>query len=123
MSTIEERISQLREEARSLLSSLSIVALKLGIKYPKKHGSNFVYDREGIIIIVDTYASNLSVSYKGDRVLTLHLGTITGFVKGPWVETVQELAVPLMAAKKAEKEAKIRRERAESLLKNWGLIE
>ena len=118
--TIEEQIQILSEEGNTLFGPAKIVAMRLGKKYPKKHGANMIYKDAIITVNYDTFAPNLSVNHLDRRVLTFHLGKIDSYIRGPWVKHLRELARPLHEVEEAEKIAK-EKEAERKRLAKWGL--
>lgn len=117
---IEEQIQQLAEEGNTLFRPAKLVALKLGKRYPKKHGANMIYQDAVIRVSYDTYVPNLSVYNNGKRVLSFHIGKIDSYINGPWVVHLRELAHPLVIAEEAEQIAE-EKEKERQRLAKWGL--
>lgn len=122
--TIEERIEELREDARNknIYREASLIADKLGKVSPKKHGAYHNFSEGDLTISWDDYAPNLSITWMEQRVFTVHLGTIIAYrpdVEG-WIEQLEcryLKVVPLFAQ---DTEARDRK-RAEELGENWGI--
>ena len=122
---IEEQIKQRQEEGNALFYPAKMIALTLGTKHPKKHGSIMIYrygiGTEAFTINYDTYAPNLSIyDEQSNSVLNFHLGKITRFISGPWVEILKTIAKPVLRKIEREKVVK-KREEEQKRLEAWGL--
>jgi hypothetical protein len=99
-----------------------MVALRLGKRYPKKHGSTAYYKDEVLTIDYDTYAPNLTVRVNKKRVLYFHLGDISSYIPDSWVDHLKQLAAPVFEEIERETQEKAKKKRLERLRK-WGLAE
>lgn len=122
--SVKERIAQLRAEARDagIYGKASAVALLKGKRHDKKHGAWHRYEGENLVINWDDFAPNLGVSWKGQRVFGVHLGTVEAYRPDveDWIEELefQHLSVkPVLDAE--EKADEILRRKA--LQENWGI--
>lgn len=117
---VRELVKKRSEQGRKLFKPAKFLALKRGKKYPKKHGSVFVYTDKILEVRYDDYGANLSVRVNGQRVLDFHLGHITSFIPDTWVGHLQELAAPILA----QEELRIierQRESEAKYLEKWGI--
>jgi hypothetical protein len=121
-SEARELVEKRKDQGRELFNPAKFLALKKGKRYPKKHGAVMVYTDSVLEVRYDTYAPNLSVSVNGQRVLVFHLGSITRFIHGPWVEHLTTLAEPILEAEKQRKIEEAKKREAEYLAQ-WGITD
>ena len=109
--------------ARRIERACIIIAEKLGITSGKRHGDYHDYSDELVRIRYDDYGNNLDVFIQGKQVLNTQLGNILSFDPYPiqWCKHVVNLARPLFAAEKAEKELK-EFEKQKAKLQAWGFF-
>ena len=100
----EKLLLQRKKEGREIAKMCRLIAMESGEKHQKKHGANMAFSHNRMLIIQDTYADNLRVDYKGDWVLSIHLGSIMRYIPSEWVDMVKQLYAPLYFAKKAREE-------------------
>ena len=123
--SIEEQIKQRQEEGRALFYPAKMAALHLGRRHPKKHGAVMIFsagiEQEYFKVHYDTYAPNLSVYDRdGNTVLCFHLGRITKYIPGPWVDCLKVFADNAIEYEEKQKE-EAKRERERKRLEDWGL--
>ena len=104
----QELIKARREEARRLgiYDMAWQVARHLGTEMPKKHGSYWIFERDGLKIVWDDYAPNLDITYGGQLVFHVHLGDVEAYrpdIEG-WREQLKQIyeneVLPLIEAEK-----------------------
>lgn len=118
--SLKDLIAERTKQGRHRNSQARLVALRLGKRTPKKHGAYHDYKDEHLTIEFDDYGPNLSISWKGKRVLTNHLRSITSFIPGEWEQHLESLYLPL-AAEETRKEEEKKVKKRKELLDRWGL--
>lgn len=103
----EKRLEQFRE--LRLFERCKLIALELGLTYPKSHGAWHIFKDSEMEIGYDDFAPNLYVLWRDRKVLHVHLGDLTLFKPGAWLDRVIELSNPLL--EKAEYEEINKRKR------------
>jgi len=123
--TIEEQIRQRQEEGNALFHPAKMLALHLGERHPKKHGSIMIFKgglgESFFEIHYDTFAPNLSVyDRSGNSILYFHLGKIERYKRGPWVTLLQTMVRPVLRKIEREKTEQAKKKEHERL-EDWGL--
>ena len=122
---VEELIKARREEARRLgiYDMAWQVARRLGMEKPKKHGSYWIFERDGLRIVWDDYAPNLSIYYGGQRVFHVHLGDVEAYrpdVEG-WLELLRRIyEAEVVPSRLAEKKRELE-EYLKEIEQRWGI--
>jgi len=116
----EKRIEQYKR--LNLFQRCKLICLKLGVCYPKKHGAWWVFKDSVLEIGYDDFAPNIYVLYKDKKVLEVHLGQLTLFRVGKWLDRVLEISNPLLKQEEQEEYLQRQRELLEEI-DRWGEIE
>ncbi|MHA1348041.1 MAG: hypothetical protein ACTSO3_16690 [Candidatus Heimdallarchaeaceae archaeon] len=122
--SLEEQIQARKDLAKDfqLVNKLRTIADELTTDYQgKKHGGYNIFSDGNLGISRDTYACNISASYKGKRVVSIHLGKLIRFIPSVDFLTLIDLLYKQAMKLKTKHERRKAEEKNTNVRERWGL--